>query len=107
MDEIAIWNVVRTQAEIQSDMGCVHGGSGTPAGLVAFYNFDQGIANADNTSTTTLTDMTGNGNDGTLTNFALTGTTSNWVNDANQLSAIPSITSVVASNTLVCSGITP
>lgn len=52
---------------------------GSESGLVAYYQFNQGVDQADNTSITTLTDATSNGNDGTLTNFTLTGTTSNWL----------------------------
>lgn len=33
--------------------------------------------------TTTMTDLSGNGRNGTLNNFALSGTTSNWVSDTN------------------------
>ena len=104
MDEISIWNTARTQAQIQNDINCSP--TVTPTGLVAYYNFNQGVANQNNAGLTTLTDVTGNGNDGTLNNFALTGTSSNWVNDANMAGPVPSITSVVASNTLVCSGTT-
>nr|HMT30220.1 hypothetical protein [Bacteroidia bacterium] len=48
-------------------------------GLVANYHFNQGVAGGTNTGATSLTDATGNGFTGTLTNFALTGSTSNWV----------------------------
>ena len=47
-------------------------------GLLAYYQFNQGTS-ADNSTVTTLTDASGNSNSGTLTNFALAGTTSNWV----------------------------
>ena len=77
MDEIRIWNVARTQAQIQTGMtGNV---SASSTGLVAYYQFNQGVAGGTNTGLTTLTDMTSNGNNGTLYNFALTGSTSNWV----------------------------
>jgi hypothetical protein len=47
--------------------------------LVAYYPFNQGIAAGDNTSITTVTDKTANALNGTLTNFAKTGATSNFV----------------------------
>ena len=49
--------------------------SPSSTGLVHYYNFNSGIPGG-----TTLTDSvtTGTAN-GTLTNFALSGTTSNWV----------------------------
>ncbi|HTA63003.1 MAG TPA: LamG-like jellyroll fold domain-containing protein, partial [Bacteroidia bacterium] len=106
MDEIHIWNVALTQAQIQNDLGCIHSGTVTPVGLLASYNFDNGMSNVDNTGKITLADATGNGNNGTLNNFALNGNTSNWVDDAGMLSAKPIITSVVATNTAICIGAT-
>jgi len=77
MDEVRIWNVARTQADIQSTMFTPL--AGTETGLVAYYNFDEGVADGTNTGVNTLTDITSNANNGTLYNFNLTGTTSNWV----------------------------
>jgi len=76
MDEIRIWNVARTQAEIINNMGNT---LTSETGLVASYDFNVGTPSGSNTGLTTLPDVTGSGNDGTLTNFALAGTTSNWV----------------------------
>ena len=77
MDEVRIWNVARTQSEIQSNMNKEL--AGTETGLVAYYPFNQGIAAGDNTAINTVTDKTANALNGTLTNFAKTGTTSNFV----------------------------
>ena len=74
IDEVRIWNVALSQADIQNTMNCE---AQSQPELVAYYKFNQGFNNADNTAITTLIDETGNSN-GTLTNFALTGTTSNW-----------------------------
>ena len=49
-------------------------------GLVAYYQFNQGLGNADNSAITSLADASGNANAGTLKNFALNGATSNFVN---------------------------
>jgi hypothetical protein len=76
IDELRIWNTVRTQAEIQSGMNSE---VNTTAALVEYYKFNQGTANGANPGVTTLTDNSGNSNNGTLYNFGLTGTTSNWV----------------------------
>ncbi len=77
IDDIRIWNVTRTAAEInanmQSDLSLPQ------TGLVAYYKFNQGTANATNTSETTLLDTTTNALNGTLSNFSLTGNTSNWI----------------------------
>jgi len=76
IDEVRIWNRVLCQAEIQNNMNCELPSGQT--GLLAYYKFNQGFAGAPNPSVTTLTDASGNSNTGTLTNFSLTGSTSNW-----------------------------
>lgn len=48
-------------------------------GLIAYYNMNQGTAEGDNSSITTLTDSGTNSLHGTLNNFTKTGTTSNFV----------------------------
>ncbi|MCX6303741.1 MAG: T9SS type A sorting domain-containing protein [Bacteroidetes bacterium] len=57
MDEIRIWNVARTQAQIQSGMGAVVPPS--TSGLVACYRFDEG-------SGVNAADLTGHGFNGTF-----------------------------------------
>ncbi len=78
IDEVRIWNVVRTQAQIQASMSTELAGNET--GLVSYYRFNQGSPNGNNAGVTTLI---GNAiaypNNGTLTNFDLTGNGSNWV----------------------------
>ena len=76
MDGIRIWSVARTASEISTNKD-IELSSGT--GLLAAYNCNQGVANGDNTSITTLTDATGTYT-GTLNSFTLTGTTNNFVN---------------------------
>ena len=78
MDEVRIWNVVRSQTDIQNAMGGPLTGNET--GLIAYYNFNNGTAGGNNGGVTTLTDLTsGVQTNGTLTNFTLMGTSSNWV----------------------------
>ena len=77
IDEVRIWNNTRSQSAIQNNKSSSL--VGNEAGLIAYYNFNSGIAGANNAGITTLTDNSGHANNGTLTNFALTGTTSNWV----------------------------
>ncbi len=81
IDEVRVWDVARTNAEIMSTMNtefCV-----IPPSLKAYYKFNQGTANGSNTGLTTLNDNSGNGNPGTLSGFTLSGTTSNWVPGAS------------------------
>jgi hypothetical protein len=70
IDEIRTWNTARSRSEIQTNMNAELSIS---SGLVANYHFNQGIAGGTNTGLTSLTDASGNSNNGTLTNFALTG----------------------------------
>ncbi|SFA72941.1 Por secretion system C-terminal sorting domain-containing protein [Flavobacterium swingsii] len=77
IDEVRIWNRGLPQAEIVNNMNCELAAGQT--GLIAYYQFNQGFDNSNNSAITTLTDASGNVNTGTLNNFALNGTTSNWV----------------------------
>jgi len=77
IDEVRIYNYARTATQILADMNseyCVN-----PSGLVAYYKMNEGVANAVNSSVTTIIDDSGNANNGTLNNFSVSGTTSNWV----------------------------
>lgn len=76
IDELRIWNTVRSQTDIQNNMNTE---VATSSSLLSYYKFNQGTANGTNTGTTTLSDNSGNGNNGTLYNFGLTSTSSNWV----------------------------
>jgi hypothetical protein len=84
MDELRVWNVERTASEISSNKNSQLSGS-LPSSLVAYYKFNCGTANATNTGVTTATDATTNAYNGTLNNFALSGTASNWVCGATAL----------------------
>jgi hypothetical protein len=87
MDEARIWNTTRSAAQIANNYNCPL--TGSESGLVTYHKFNQGIAAGSNTGITTLIDATANGNNGALTNFALTGTTSNWV--SSSASVTPSV----------------
>ena len=49
------------------------------AGLMAYYKFNQGFADTDNTTIASVTDATSNGNNATWNSFAANGATSNFV----------------------------
>ncbi|WP_161990728.1 LamG-like jellyroll fold domain-containing protein [Chryseobacterium viscerum] len=80
MDEVRIWNRALSSSEIANTMNCEL--SGPETGLIAYYKFNQGIANANNASVTTLLDSSGNNYHGTLHGFALNGSSSNWVGNS-------------------------
>jgi hypothetical protein len=77
MDEIRIWNAARTQTQIRNNM-FYEVDPAAESNLVLYYNFNQGSAGANNASQTTLKDLKSSIN-GTLYNFSLTGTTTNWI----------------------------
>lgn len=67
IDDVRLWDTVRTGAEILANMdSCL---TGSETGLVALYNFEDG-------SGPTLTDLTSNGFNGTLLNM---DTIADWV----------------------------
>ena len=76
IDEVRIWNVVRSATEISNNKS---NQISTAPGLVASYQFNQGNAAGSNSGVTTLTDASGNNFHGTLSGFALNGSTSNWI----------------------------
>ena len=61
IDEVKIWSVSKTQGELQTDMSTCLTGSET--GLAVYYQFEDG------TGSTSLTDISPNGNNGTLQNM--------------------------------------
>jgi hypothetical protein len=76
IDEVRIWNRALCLGEIQNNIREL---SLPQTGLLAYYKLNQGLVSSNNLSITTLTDLSGNNRTGTLSNFALTGSTSNWV----------------------------
>lgn len=76
MDEVRIWNVVRTPSAILADMNVEY--CSLPAGLIGYYKLNEGTPAGMNTGLTTASDLTANMNNGTLMNFSLSGNASNW-----------------------------
>src|SRR5690606_15822013 len=77
IDEVRIWSTARTKAELLANMHTELCNS--EAGLAAYYKFNHGVAGGNNATVKTLVDATSNGNNGTLTNFTLNGSSSNWL----------------------------
>lgn len=86
-DDIRVWNVARTQAEIQASMARELNVA-TATGLVAYYTFNQGITAGTNTGLNYLIDQAGTQN-GVLNNFALTGASSNFVAQNSSIVILP------------------
>ena len=82
VDEVRLWSIPRTAADIQAFKDCTIMGSSPD--LVANWTFDQTtqgvVANGPNNGFM-AEDMSGNLNHGILNNFALSGPTSNFVSN--------------------------
>lgn len=106
LDEVRIWNRQLCVDEINNSM---NGEIATTAtDLIGNYHFNHGVGGANNAGLTTLTDVSGFSHNGTLTNFSLNNTTSNWVSPGAVVAgtAVTPYTSPIVSisgNTLVCS----
>lgn len=81
IDEVRVWNVARTQAEIQADMLSEY--CTAPTNLIAYYNFNQGIANGSNSGINTIIDFSSNGNTLSMSGASMNGTTSNYTTGIN------------------------
>ncbi len=88
VDEVTLWN----KALSVEDLTCIYNGNAdtSDVNLLLYYKFNQGTANGNNTTISTLTDSKSTIN-GNLSGFAMTGTTSNFVAGttapSNQVSA--------------------
>jgi len=82
IDEASLWNKALSPSEISAIVA--NGGEiANPLGepnLKLYYKFNQGVAYGNNTTETEVNDELGVYN-GTVQNFALTGTSSNWGSD--------------------------
>ena len=63
MDEVRIWTIARSQAQIQADMNQPL--DGNEPGLLAYWTFQDGVGS------TNVTDFSGNGYNGTLVDLSL------------------------------------
>lgn len=79
MDEVRFWSSSRTAEQIQANRNC---DIEPQTGLVAVYRFNNGTVSGANSTANVAVDYSGSNKCGTLNNFALTGTTSNYVNGA-------------------------
>jgi hypothetical protein len=77
IDEVRIWNVARSEMELNSFMS--EGFCTSDENLKLYLSFEDGVAQGNNSSLITTNDLSGNGFDGVLNNFDQTGGSSNWV----------------------------
>lgn len=81
IDEVRLWTCVKSQADIIADRYADH--VGNESGLALFYDFSDGTG-------TTLTDLSVNGNNGTLTNGPI------WVPGVDMVDGAPTFTGCAA-----------
>jgi len=74
---LRLWSVARTATQLLVHRYLVWGNPDT--NLLASYPMVQGTAGGNNAGVTTLDEWAGSSRTGTLTGFALTGSTSNWI----------------------------
>ncbi|TAF76426.1 MAG: hypothetical protein EAZ53_04010 [Bacteroidetes bacterium] len=113
IDEVRIWDRALCPTEITSISSCE-----TPSftsGLVAKYDFNQGLGSGSNTSINTLADASGNNNTGTLNNFSLNGSISNFITGGGVVTGstctsnvciTPTLTGISLTGSSLCAGST-
>ena len=79
IDELRFWNTAKTLSEIKQGMYTFP--SGTETNLLAYYDFNQGFANNDNSSLSNLIAV--KGTNGTFRNLTLNGNSSNFIANTN------------------------
>jgi hypothetical protein len=106
MEEFRFWNRTICPAAVAFRANCQL--NTTEPGLIAYYPFNQGIAATSNLTVTSLLDATSNAFNATLNNFALTGTTSNWLSSNGALTSFcgiaPPNATIVPSTSAICNG---
>jgi len=76
IDEVRFWNTALDSTQLRANMSkemCTY-----PTGLAAYFKLNEGFANGTNTTVTTTANEIG-ATQATLSGFALTGNSSNWI----------------------------
>ena len=80
IDEVRMYNYALSPTELNAYISKEY--CSNPKGLVAYYKLNEGNPRSNNSSNKQADDYSGNYKHGDLKNFALSGTTSNWVDGA-------------------------
>lgn len=106
MDEVRIWNTLRTISQLTTNINaCL---TGTESGLATYYQFENGIGNS------TVTDLAGGDNNGILTNMSINNAWTLGVENCGcsaqmpntptvNINALPTVSANITS-TAVCAG---
>jgi hypothetical protein len=100
IDELRLWNRALTQTEVANGRYCEMASNN--ANLLLYYRFNEGLGFANNTALTTTKEEVANTGI-TLSNFAKTGTTSNFLPNSilSDVAALPTV-----NNISICKGAT-
>jgi uncharacterized protein YjdB len=109
IDEVRIWNSVRSSTDILANMSC---DVAQHANLKAYYRLNQGIPTGINTHLLSVYDYSGNNNCGIALNMTMSGSTSNYVtgivagcNSISEPAVTGSLTMCPGSTTLLSASI--
>lgn len=94
IDEVRVWDIARSATDLQADMNSEF--CSIPSNLVAYFRLNDGAAGGNNNGVNTTSDDISNAV-GTLNNFALSGTSSNWVTGSGITPGGPNFIQVTAS----------
>lgn len=94
IDEVRIWNTERTAAQILAGKDAEF--CYVPAGLIAYFKCNQGIAGGANTGISNLTNAANATFNGTFHGLALSGASSNFVAGPTTLAAAGTTSSTIA-----------
>ena len=87
VDEVRVWNIARTQTEIQDNMNnCL---SGSEADLILYYQFEDGAPSS------IVTDISSSNNDGNLINM---DSNDDWVNGSSVCECTSEMTTIITIN---------
>jgi hypothetical protein len=94
IDDARIWSVAKSESDMQTLMKST---VEVDNQLLLSYDFNEGIANGDNTGMTYISSEQNNGNNtASLYNFTLTGTSSNFVDNCKELILITDVAKSLA-----------
>ena len=105
IDEVRIWSIASTSAQISANYNIELANPTGQTGLAGYYKLNEGTPGGTNTGITSLIDASGNNHPASLSGFALTGSTSNYI--LGQLSASctnPTNGGTIGSAQTICSG---
>ncbi len=77
IDELRVWDIALNSSQLSVRDSSEYCNS--PSNLIAYYKYNEGVASANNSTISTAIDHSNNANNGTLHNFGLNGSASNYI----------------------------